>query len=72
MLPGQKADINVIDMDKLKVHPAYLAHDLPGGAARLMQNSSGYRATVVSGVLTRQYDEDTGARPGRLLRKSKA
>ncbi len=72
LLPGQKADINVIDMDKLKVHPAYLAHDLPGGATRLMQNASGYRATVVSGVVTRQYDEDTGARPGRLLRKSKA
>ena len=72
LLPGQKADINVIDMDKLKVHPAYLAHDLPGGAARLMQSASGYRATVVSGVITRQNDEDTGARPGRLLRKSKA
>ena len=31
-------------------------------------NASGYDATIVSGVVTRRNDVDTGARPGRLLR----
>ena len=35
---------------------------------RLVQGASGYEATIVSGVVTRRDDVDTGARPGRLVR----
>jgi N-acyl-D-aspartate/D-glutamate deacylase len=65
---GKKADINVIDMDALTLHPARMAYDLPAGGQRLMQGASGYSATIVSGVVTRRNSADTGARPGRLVR----
>jgi N-acyl-D-aspartate/D-glutamate deacylase len=68
--PGMKADINVIDMVNLQLGELTMRHDLPGGGARLMQGAAGYVATLNSGVLTRQMDQDTGARPGRLLRST--
>ena len=46
-----------------------MAHDdLPAGGTRLMQPVEGYVATLVDGVITRENDADTGARPGRLVR----
>ena len=45
-----------------------MTFDLPSGAGRLLQKSSGYLATLVAGEVTRRHDVDTGARPGRLLR----
>jgi N-acyl-D-amino-acid deacylase len=45
-----------------------MVFDLPGGARRLVQRAHGYVATVVSGEVTLDHGEDTGARPGRLLR----
>ena len=66
--PGKKADLNVIDFDALSLNQPELIHDLPAGGRRLVQYASGYEATVVSGVVTRRNDADTGARPGRLLR----
>lgn len=65
---GKKADINVIDMDALTLHPARMAYDLPAGGRRLIQGASGYAATIVSGTVTRRDSIDTGARPGRLVR----
>jgi N-acyl-D-amino-acid deacylase len=65
---GKKADINVIDMDALTLHPARMAYDLPAGGRRLVQGASGYAATIVSGTVTRRDGVDTGARPGRLVR----
>ena len=65
---GKKADINVIDMGALTLHPAKMAYDLPAGGQRLIQGASGYSATIVSGVITRRDSVDTGARPGRLVR----
>jgi N-acyl-D-aspartate/D-glutamate deacylase len=50
------------------VHPARMAYDLPAARRRLVQDSSGYAATIVSGILTRPDGADTGARPGRLVR----
>lgn len=49
---GKKADINVIDMDALTLHPARMAYDLPVGGRRLIQGASGYAATIVSGTVT--------------------
>jgi N-acyl-D-aspartate/D-glutamate deacylase len=67
---GRRADINVIDYETLSVKMPYMTYDLPSGGARLLQASVGYLATYVAGVRTRDHDEDTGARPGRLLRGS--
>jgi N-acyl-D-aspartate/D-glutamate deacylase len=65
---GKKADVNVIDMDALRLHPPKMAYDLPAGGNRLVQGASGYAATIVSGTVTRRDGVDTGARPGRLVR----
>jgi len=67
---GKKADINVIDLEHLTLRPPHPADDLPAGGRRILQNASGYVATIVSGVVTRRDDADTGARPGRLVRSS--
>lgn len=68
--PGLKADINVIDFDKLRLHPPELVHDLPAGGKRLVQRVDGYDAIVVSGVPIFEHGQETGARPGRLVRGS--
>ncbi len=68
LAPGYKADINIIDLDKLTAaDPAYV-DDLPADETRLLQRVSGYRATIVSGVVTRENDVPTGALPGKLVR----
>jgi N-acyl-D-amino-acid deacylase len=58
--PGMKADINVIDMDRLKIRSPHVVFDLPGGGKRLTQEAEGYVATLVSGVPIRRNGEDTG------------
>lgn len=65
---GAKADINVIDMDRLTLHGPEIVHDLPAGGRRLHQRATGYDATIVAGEIIRRFDESTGARPGRLVR----
>ena len=66
--PGRRADINVVDLDHLRLEPPEFVRDLPGGAGRLVQRARGYAATIVAGQTTRRHDVDTGARPGRLVR----
>ena len=66
--PGYKADINVIDYEKLHLHPPKVHYDLPVGGRRLLQQVDGYDATIVSGVVTQRNGTATGARPGRLVR----
>ncbi|MBC5767079.1 N-acyl-D-amino-acid deacylase family protein [Ramlibacter albus] len=66
--PGMKADINVIDVDKLVLPAPRMAFDLPAGGKRLLQKAEGYRATVLSGVVTYRDGEATGNFPGRLVR----
>jgi N-acyl-D-amino-acid deacylase len=65
---GMRADLNVIDRDRLDVGLPVSYCDLPAGGARLLQSVSGYAATILNGVVTRRDDKDTGARPGRLVR----
>jgi N-acyl-D-aspartate/D-glutamate deacylase len=65
---GKKADFNVIDFERLTLHMPRMAYDLPAGGARLLQDASGYVATIVSGEVTRRDGSDTGARPGALVR----
>ncbi|MCL2534883.1 MAG: amidohydrolase family protein [Nocardiaceae bacterium] len=65
---GKKADLNVIDFERLQLKSPAMVHDLPGGARRLLQRAEGYRATIVSGQVVLRDGEDTGARPGALVR----
>jgi N-acyl-D-amino-acid deacylase len=68
LAPGYKADLNVIDLDRLKVSAPHPVHNLPGGGRRLEQKAEGYRATVVGGQVTYRDGAFTGALPGRLVR----
>ena len=52
--PGKKADLNVIDLEHLTLHPPRSVDDLPAGGRRILQDASGYVATIVSGVVTRR------------------
>jgi N-acyl-D-amino-acid deacylase len=69
---GYKADLNVIDFDRLHLHAPHASYDLPAGGRRLSQRADGYRATVVSGSVTYRNGVSTGALPGRLIRGAHA
>jgi N-acyl-D-aspartate/D-glutamate deacylase len=66
--PDKKADINLIDLDALRLHAPEMVFDLPAGGRRLVQHVDGYRATIVSGEVTFEDGEPTGVRPGGLVR----
>ncbi|MCB1753131.1 MAG: amidohydrolase family protein [Gammaproteobacteria bacterium] len=68
--PGYKADINIFDPARLRLHAPEVAHDLPTGGRRLVQRADGYTATIVSGVVVYRDGRATGALPGRLVRGS--
>jgi N-acyl-D-aspartate/D-glutamate deacylase len=68
LAPGYVGDANVIDYERLQLRRPELVTDLPGGASRLVQHADGYLATIKSGQRTFVEGEDTGARPGALLR----
>lgn len=70
--PGYKADINVIDYDRLQLKAPRMIHDLPAGGRRLMQEAEGYRFAVVAGEVTYADGQATEALPGRLLRGAQA
>jgi N-acyl-D-aspartate/D-glutamate deacylase len=65
---GRKGDVNLIDFDALRLHAPEMVFDLPAGGRRLIQRVDGYRATIVSGEVTFENGEATGARPGSLVR----
>lgn len=65
---GCKADINLIDFDRLTLHVPTVRHDLPAGGRRMHQGATGYVATIVSGTVTYREGKPTGALPGRLVR----
>jgi N-acyl-D-aspartate/D-glutamate deacylase len=65
---GYRADLCVIDLDRLAVGPAELVSDLPGGARRLHRSATGYEAVVVNGTVTVRRDRLTDDRAGELIR----
>ena len=65
---GYKADLNVIDYDRLRLFAPSVTSDLPAGGKRLMQHADGYAATIVNGEIIRRDGEATGKLPGRLVR----
>ncbi|MCA9621789.1 MAG: amidohydrolase family protein [Myxococcales bacterium] len=68
LAPGQRADLNVIDFDGLRLLRPRLVADLPAGGKRLLQDAEGYEATFVKGVQIVDKGKLTGQRPGRLAR----
>ncbi len=68
--PGMRADVNLIDFDRLALRYPERVSDLPAGAGRLVQRSDGYLATLVAGEVVVDDGELTDARPGRVIRSS--
>ncbi|WP_029433985.1 amidohydrolase family protein [Blastococcus sp. URHD0036] len=68
LAPGYRADLNVIDLERLHLHRPSVVHDLPAGGRRLRQQADGYVVTVAGGAVTRRDGEPTGELPGRLVR----
>ncbi|MBV9834389.1 MAG: amidohydrolase family protein, partial [Alphaproteobacteria bacterium] len=68
--PGMKADVNVIDFDGLVLHSPKMIFDLPAGGRRLVQHVDGYDMTICSGTPIFEKGQETGARPGKLVRST--
>jgi N-acyl-D-amino-acid deacylase len=66
--PGYKADLNVIDYDRLTLHAPTVRYDLPANGRRLTQKADGYIATIVNGQVVYRDGEATGLLPGTLVR----
>ena len=71
LLPGKRADINVIDFERLRLHRPEVVHDLPAGGRRLVQRAEGYEMTLVAGIPVFERGEHTGAKLGRLVRRGR-
>jgi N-acyl-D-aspartate/D-glutamate deacylase len=67
--PGRRADLNLIDLDRVALRPMEIRRDLPAGARRIVQGADGYLATVVAGQVVQRDGADTGVRPGGLARR---
>jgi N-acyl-D-amino-acid deacylase len=68
---GQRADLNLIDLDRLSLRRPEIVVDLPAGGRRLMQKAEGYVATYVAGQAIQRESRATEALPGRLVRGPK-
>jgi N-acyl-D-aspartate/D-glutamate deacylase len=72
LAPGMRADVNVIDLPRLRMQKPELIHDMPANGRRFVQRVEGYEATLVAGVPIFEHGEHTGAMPGRLVRAGRA
>ena len=68
LLPGLRADINIIDLENLGFSAPRMVFDFPANGRRLVQRANGYLATFVNGIQTIENDSFTGSFPGRLIR----
>ena len=68
---GNYADINVIDFENLSLPQPEYVNDLPNGAGRYIQGSSGYDYTLVNGEVFMDHGQHAGALPGRLVRSGR-
>jgi N-acyl-D-aspartate/D-glutamate deacylase len=69
---GWAADMLIFDPDQIAPLMPELVYDLPAGARRLKQKSTGLLATVVNGEVLLRDNEPTGALPGQVLRGPRA
>ena len=65
---GKRADLNVINLEKLEERQPEMVHDFPGNAPRFIQRAEGYDATICNGQVILRDDEHTGTHPGEVLR----
>jgi N-acyl-D-aspartate/D-glutamate deacylase len=72
LAPGYRADLNVIDVERLRLWRPEVHADLPAGGRRMVQRAEGYRHTVVAGQETYRDGVETGELPGRLIRGERA
>ncbi len=70
--PGYRADVNVIDFERLTLHEPEVVYDLPAGGRRLVQRATGYEATIVAGKVAFCEGVSTGELNGRLVRGAQA
>ena len=70
--PGLRADVNLIDFDRLRLYQPELVNDMPAGGRRFVQRVDGYEATLVAGTPIFEQGAHTGAMPGRLVRAGHA
>jgi N-acyl-D-aspartate/D-glutamate deacylase len=70
--PGLRADVNLIDFDRLRLYQPELVNDLPAGGRRFVQRVDGYEATLVAGTPVFEQGKHTGAMPGRVVRAGRA
>ena len=68
LTPGLRADVNVIDFERLQVQKPELVHDMPANGRRFVQKVDGYETTIVAGTPIFEHGEHTGALPGKLIR----
>ena len=66
--PGMRADLNLIDLERLALPSPQMVYDLPAAGQRLIQRASGYHTTMLRGQVTFQEGESSGALPGKLVR----
>lgn len=69
---GMRADINVINVEKIVEEQPKLVNDFPKGVPRLIQKAKGYRATICNGSVIVSEGELTGERGGKVLRNNAA
>jgi N-acyl-D-aspartate/D-glutamate deacylase len=70
--PGAIADINVFDPARIAPELPTIENDLPTGARRLKQKSTGILATIVAGKVAFRNGDHTGQLAGKLLRGTAA
>ena len=68
LAPGHRADVNLIELDRLRLTAPRVVADLPAGGVRLRQGAEGYVATICAGQITWRDGQPTGALPGAVVR----
>ncbi|MBJ22599.1 MAG: amidohydrolase family protein [bacterium] len=65
---GWYADVVVFDPEEVGLGETYTKYDLPGGAGRLYADAKGIEHVFANGIEIVRDGQDTGARPGTILR----
>jgi len=68
---GWHADVVVFDVERIAKGPTYTRFDLPAGAPRLYADAEGIDHVFVNGSEIMRAGEETGARPGTVLRSGR-
>ncbi len=66
--PGLRADLNLVDLDRVTLELPEIVSDLPTGASRIVQRADGWVATLCAGRVTFRDGKPTGEHPGGLVR----